>query len=261
MSKGHPFHALRGARLFLPAGTKAWQHHSSLSNSAWPHQNKALTISFVHMCHWGSTSHLIEPIPLPASTFIIQGLFPTWTHWKQQAEQKHFFELFSIGWRNLWYTRSILKSSFLLSPSFRNASQCCLCPLVAETTYSCQSRGRDKLLSPTGLLPSTWDLPFNWLVFPLKLKEARNAWAPLPSLQLHLQLHRTTQDAFSSGDSYREYFAATAAVQLLIETLLNSHMYFDSKWFSWRVFFCVCSGVFLKVVIKITWEGSKQGPQ
>lgn len=68
--------------------------------------------------------------------------------------------------------------------------------------------------------------------------------------------------ALSSGDSYRELFAAAAAIQLIIKAWLNSHI-FCFKLFSWRVFVVfVWDLVFVfKAIIKITWEGSTQGPQ
>lgn len=51
------------------------------------------------------------------------------------------------------------------------------------------------------------------------------------------QLHGSNEAVFSSGVSYREHFAAIAAIQHIIKVVLNSHMYFDSQLFSCRVGF------------------------
>lgn len=69
----------------------------------------------------------------------------------------------------------------------------------------------------------------------LHCKRCQTNWALF--LSQPCQFHGSNEAVFSSWDSYREHFAAIAAIQHVIKVVLNSHMYFDSQLFSCRVGF------------------------
>lgn len=126
--KGIPDHTPRCCQQEQTQAGEQLSHlsaHLPEETSALLKEIKTFAIHSLHKRHWERTSF---PRTYPPSAWEIKDLFPTWTSWNQQR----FFEHLDIGWRDSLYTGKTFSPHPTPLP---NTSQCCLCPLVAESAH------------------------------------------------------------------------------------------------------------------------------